>query len=1181
MLHPRRQIEVLVPRSASLGLQMMKEERLDTVLDDNEPADTYEDSESEVGDPDSISTLPIRTLNMFTFFTEGPKEMQQMGELMMMDFEFSNYRGKLWASGTVEAGPLDLEDDLEDTADGQDSVWAVVGPIKQCWLHFDGEALDPRIWVQTPRAWYILLAPAPDYLPFCTEFLRNHCLFHLMLSTAYNHPDLELHDFWGKLDEGINLRRIPALPEGRLLSPEDVNEGFEMYIYHQVLLLTETHSLRGLCKHPLIMKIYASSMFDEFRKPDGTLRVHKDTNTNVRRKGSGARTKRSKSTTQNVILTPVVNRVASGWLRIPTAVHGEAEHDFMENLDEAHEIVQAHHNNPDSIQWGELSADTGTYSSVTIDGQKYKPGDCVMVLKEDSFEHMKSVKNELANDYWFCYVVSLFEGPRGEKKFCSRWLLHGSQTILKEISDAQSLYLTDLCDDVELEAVVQKITVDFNFSNNQRTREGAIPTQAPAANSTEFFCSYAYDHSRMKFTSLPKSIGEVTEEAVTLERGVLCIGDLEYHQHDFILLHDSKLELGDGTPDLLAVAQIRGLPDMIPEDPLEAVLDIEVFPRKMSTEDGEYQALDHELRHDINRPDVRKVSLHDVRGKCAVAVFPSMAKVEENFAWVCHPTHFYFTSSEKDGVLVRCEIRTCGECDALEKTRWEERWEGKKDREGDRIRVLELYAGCGGLGTGLELTGLFDVKWAVEWDESAAKTYMNMHPKTLVYCCDVVGPLAAAMEDRPPKVHSKLDGSLYTIFPKPGEVDCICGGPPCQGFSNANPHPQPDDVRCSHPLKLLSYVEFFKPKYFIIENVAGLLDFPLMGMLGANGRVEGGLALGFVKLIYQTALALGYQIQLRILNAASFGVPQARNRLFFIGTRRDVPTLDFPLPTHAFPRQRKHVLRGITYNGEPKRVPTASWNPDEPDDDLELSGPLLPVTANDALSDLPRFDWINPHVVRAKTAADEELVRKRTAKGIRQMVATDGSRTVGWELTGYRTNARNAFQYFVRRKMKDAQVTDHQTVSYASTLPVEITTTLLLKPKRCHRDPEVAGMMDAKKLASKSTYYGRLDGKKQFRTVLTGSRPYSRGAVLLHPSQRRSFTVREMARAQGFPDDYVFETHGPKSRNGRLNSKLKQIGNAVPPPLALAIGRAFTDSWEQVLANEREKHGRDGSPDLL
>ena len=174
------------------------------------------------------------------------------------------------------------------------------------------------------------------------------------------------------------------------------------------------------------------------------------------------------------------------------------------------------------------------------------------------------------------------------------------------------------------------------------------------------------------------------------------------------------------------------------------------------------------------------------------------------------------------------------------------------------MNVIDLFAGCGGLSTGFEMAG-YKIPLAVEKDEWASETYKFNHPDTKVVTDDItkVMDLDSLLDD--PKI----------------VIDGIIGGPPCQGFSLSGNRDK-KDPRNSLFMEFVRFVKHFKPKFFVMENVTGILS-----MQTKSGELVKDVILDE----YRNA---GYNVEIFVLNAAEFGVPQARIRVFFIGLRDDI-----------------------------------------------------------------------------------------------------------------------------------------------------------------------------------------------------------------------------------------------------------------------------------------------------
>lgn len=165
------------------------------------------------------------------------------------------------------------------------------------------------------------------------------------------------------------------------------------------------------------------------------------------------------------------------------------------------------------------------------------------------------------------------------------------------------------------------------------------------------------------------------------------------------------------------------------------------------------------------------------------------------------------------------------------------------------INAVSLFSGAGGMDVGFHRAGV-NIVWANEIDAFAANTYKANH-----VCSEmVVGDIRQA--------YSSM------LHATGGKIDLIFGGPPCQGFSVAGKM-NPEDERSKLVWEFFHAVELLTPKAFVLENVKAL------GQLERWKNVR--------EKIQSTASELGYTCFFRILNAADFGVPQKRERVFFIG----------------------------------------------------------------------------------------------------------------------------------------------------------------------------------------------------------------------------------------------------------------------------------------------------------
>jgi DNA (cytosine-5)-methyltransferase 1 len=169
------------------------------------------------------------------------------------------------------------------------------------------------------------------------------------------------------------------------------------------------------------------------------------------------------------------------------------------------------------------------------------------------------------------------------------------------------------------------------------------------------------------------------------------------------------------------------------------------------------------------------------------------------------------------------------------------------------LEIVDLFAGCGGLSKGFADAG-FNTTIAFEKDAWAAETYAANHSARVV---------TGSIEDQ----------DLQSILPS--SIDGMVGGPPCQGFSLSG-NRDPSDPRNSLFMHFAKSVELSGPKFFVMENVPGLLS-------SKNANNE-----SVKDIIMEVFSDLGYKVALETLDASDYGVPQKRRRIFFIGTRKDL-----------------------------------------------------------------------------------------------------------------------------------------------------------------------------------------------------------------------------------------------------------------------------------------------------
>jgi DNA (cytosine-5)-methyltransferase 1 len=368
-------------------------------------------------------------------------------------------------------------------------------------------------------------------------------------------------------------------------------------------------------------------------------------------------------------------------------------------------------------------------------------------------------------------------------------------------------------------------------------------------------------------------------------------------------------------------------------------------------------------------------------------------------------------------------------------------------------KAIDLFAGAGGLTEGLSRAGFVSVA-ANEFDEMAARTFAFNHPAVPLIVRSATAVSASDL--------------LRTAGAKKGEVDLVCGGPPCQGFSLAGQRLS-NDPRNELFKEFVRIVRGVEPRCFLFENVAGILSMQ-------NGRV--------VDAIVREFSSLGYECAFRVLNAADYGVPQARPRFILIGCA-DGTAPTFPDAIHK-PCQRQ-LINGVS------SLQSELFEDSRP----------LQLTVWDALGDLPLI-----------------------------------SQGEGSEETFHTPAAQNPYQEARRGRRRPGNLYNHRATKHSA----EVTRRYAAIPQGGDNS-QVPVHLRTKKINVFKLHQDRVA-----RTVTCNHR-----TDLLHPIVPRGTTVREAARLQSFDDDYCF--FGNLTRKARWVTQDDQVGNAVPPLLAEAIGK--------------------------
>ena len=469
-------------------------------------------------------------------------------------------------------------------------------------------------------------------------------------------------------------------------------------------------------------------------------------------------------------------------------------------------------------------------------------------------------------------------------------------------------------------------------------------------------------------------------------------------------------------------------------------------------------------------------------------------------------------------------------------------------RAGSVPRVLDLFAGCGGISLGFQAAG-FKISAAVEIDQFAAASHaLNFFEKAEFEHHKV--PIDIT------KIEPQELAEMLSLGPVERAIDVIVGGPPCQAFArvgraklreiDAHPEAYIHDPRGNLYLRYLAYVKAFKPIALLMENVPDMLNY------GGHNIAEE---------VCETLSDLGYVSHYTLLNAVHYGVPEMRERMFLVAFAREInPTSFFPEPTnyHELPRgyegTRQVALQTVIESSRTSiqetlfRENTSFIMPPEVSVDLPPA-----ITAKEALEDLPPiFDHLSGNMKRGARRFDTFLPYPTTDFSKISEYAIKMRKWPGHE------NLLGISDHVIRYLPRDYDIFEkmnpgdqypeaysialdmfHRELAELGKKGIDISEgsdayTNLLK--------KIVPPYDPGKFPNK---WRKMEPDQPARTLMAHLGKDSYSHIHYDSKQKRTISVREAARLQSFPDGFKF--------SGTMNPAFKQIGNAVPPLMSKAL----------------------------
>ena len=428
-------------------------------------------------------------------------------------------------------------------------------------------------------------------------------------------------------------------------------------------------------------------------------------------------------------------------------------------------------------------------------------------------------------------------------------------------------------------------------------------------------------------------------------------------------------------------------------------------------------------------------------------------------------------------------------------------------------KVAELFCGCGGFSHGFALTNRFDVVFGNDIKKEALNTFIHNHHNGSHLPESLLGDIRTV----------STEALKYQIeHASGGSLDCLIGGPPCQGFSQMRRSEErqgtelsrfggynklDEDPRNDLVLRFLEVAQALKPSVVIIENVPQMLTHHYKGQKA-----------GLASLIRNLLEDMGYKVDGDVVNAADYGVPQLRERAIIMAS--NIGILNLPRPSHG-------------------------------------DGNSSYVTVRDAISDLPLPVPVGtpepPLTELGKDISTDDYIFKM--RGHTGIAANHFTRAYQQRILDIIREMRPGETWdsaSSRMREKYAQATGKEA---ATNSPVDI-------ENDDHKPDDQINRAFYKKYYWSA--YTRLHWDMPALTI-TANANFLGSGRFTHPTQDRGITMREAARLQSFNDDFIFYT-SEKGIDCRDNIGLgmDMIGEAVPPLLGKVIAESVIKHLDRM-----------------
>ena len=692
----------------------------------------------------------------------------------------------------------------------------------------------------------------------------------------------------------------------------------------------------------------------------------------------------------------------------------------------------------------------------------------VVQLKSDAKEVSQWMTS---NEYMYAYVQKIEETKTGP---CLKviWLFQPNETTCQfmHYPYAKELFFSNMCNcsdhPISTDEVIRKTSIDF-FGTPENSK-------------ADFFVRQKYNDTEASFVT-------VKSKDLRCSCGFDQVEDNEFLVGDTVLIRNATLS----PPVLDPVIIVEYAPDGLAE-----AVRVRVLER--ATACGRQDAEPNELVYTENLIDI---GLKDIFWSCEVRVYTLQdrenGKIPPPYSRQGSANAFYLIY-RKTGIT-DMTLEPVYESDLR---KFNQGFDPLAEAQFPKMKSLALFCGGGNYDRGLEECGAITTKYAVDFNKAAMHTFranLNHPDDANLYCGSVNDFFGIA-----------LSGKKHPLVARPGEVDVITAGSPCQGFSvaNNNRHSEKSLRNQSMVASVVSFVDAYRPKYAILENAR---EMAICSQKGQSRNMYSQIVCALV--------GIGYQVKQFNLDAWNYGGPQSRSRLFIVATAPGLVPLEDPPHSHAHPLKMYNRSLGTLANG--KTFGDRVWQGTPRDIHRMVDvAPFNFVTIGEATKDLPsNYDGLItciPHPDHCPSR-NETMFTRNICSSI--PVNPPGLGFV---------------QAYAMKRMPQPQIAAFNWYQKARSRP----------ESRCWQRVKPNALMP---------------------TITTRVSPGDGyGGSVIHWYDSRCISVMEVRRAQGFPDHEVII--------GLPATQYHVVGNSVSRHVALALGMSLRKAW--IANNSpKETHG--------